>query len=148
MVFLSPCGFFPIWHSMVSALKVPVKGRLGWIVIGNKLWNYWRKQKDWEWIWLQLGEFVSLRHGWQLSCLQQSLFQIFHVIAWLNKAFHQVVTAAMLCSELRHYESCFWHRLNSMVCSLEKLQFAGQIQFSKQRIFVFDPFVNMSGLHV
>lgn len=147
MVFISPCGFFPIWHYMVSTLRVLFEGRLGWILIGNKSWNYWGEQKDWRCIWLQFGVFVSLRRGWQLSCLHQSLFQIFHVIAWLNKALHRTVTAVMLCFVLRHYEPWFWQRLSSVVCLLEKLPFAGQAQLSKQSAFVFGLFVNLPGLH-
>lgn len=53
----------------------------------------------------------------------------------------------MLCFVLKHYESWFWQRLNTMVCLLEKLQFAGQTQLSKQSSFVFDLFVNMPRLH-
>lgn len=61
MVFISPCGFFPRWNYVVSTLRVPVKGRLGSIVIGNKSWNYWGEQKDWGCIWMQFGEFVSFK---------------------------------------------------------------------------------------
>lgn len=71
-----------------------VKRRLVWVVIGNKLVELLRRtERDWRCIWLQFGVFVSLSHGFLLSCLQQGFFKMW-LLGWIK---HQAVRAVMLC---------------------------------------------------